>query len=235
MARVTGPERYAEGSGPGSITPDGCAVDFYASLPPGHAEADLVASVTTPGATVLELGAGAGRVTHCLVERGLSVVAVDESAEMLRHISGAETIVSPIESLHLSRTFDVVVLASHLVNVPDVALAAALLDACRRHVSHDGGVLVERRLPEWFDSVREVQVERDGVEFALSDIVRHGADELTATVGYTRDGRSWQQTFRTRRVTEVKLDSMLASAGLVLERFLDEPRTWALARPTPAA
>lgn len=57
------------GTGPGVITADGCAVDFYAILPVGE-EPDLIAQAVPPPATVLELGAGAGRVTRELVARG---------------------------------------------------------------------------------------------------------------------------------------------------------------------
>src|SRR3954469_18368208 len=110
---------FASGEGPGAITPDGCAVDLYARLPAGVEEAALIAGVAPPAGSVLELGAGAGRVTHCLVERGLSVVAVDESRNMLDRIVGAQTVHSTIEALHLDRLFDVVVLGSHLVNLPD--------------------------------------------------------------------------------------------------------------------
>lgn len=43
------------------ITEDGCAVEFYALLPPTN-EAEIVHAAIPPGASVLELGAGAGRV-----------------------------------------------------------------------------------------------------------------------------------------------------------------------------
>jgi SAM-dependent methyltransferase len=76
------------GSGPGPITPDGSAVELYALLPP-MGEPEVVHAAIPAGASVLELGAGAGRVTHQLVELGHPVVAVDESPEMLTRIRGA--------------------------------------------------------------------------------------------------------------------------------------------------
>ncbi len=82
-------EGYA-GTGPGAITPDGCAVELYRRLAVG-AEPDVIASVAPPGASIPELGCGAGRVTHPLVGRGFAVTAVDESAEMLAHIVGARS------------------------------------------------------------------------------------------------------------------------------------------------
>jgi SAM-dependent methyltransferase len=223
--------RYATGTGAGAITPDGCAVEFYALLPPGETEAAIIASAAEPGASVLELGAGAGRVTQSLVARGFSVVAVDESAEMLEHVDAAQTVVSTIEALELDRRFDVVVLASHLVNVPDDDVAQALLATCARHVAPRGIVMLERRRVEWFDEVVEAEAERDGIRYRLSDIERTSADVLTATISYTVGDRSWSQTFTTRRVDDARLRELLASVGLTLRRFLDADRGWALAEP----
>jgi ubiquinone/menaquinone biosynthesis C-methylase UbiE len=221
--------RYASGEGPGPITPDGCAVEFYAQLPPGHREADLVATVAQDGATVLELGAGAGRVTQSLTARGFQVVAVDESAEMLARIAGAETVVARIEQLDLGRRFDVVILASHLVNVPDDDAALQLLRTCSRHVSREGTVLVERRPPGWFDTAAEMEVERDGILYRLTDIARRSPHVVHATVSYTAGQRTWTQTFTTRRVSDDDLLRMLHSVGLRLQDYLDHDRTWARA------
>jgi SAM-dependent methyltransferase len=225
-------ERYATGDGPGAITPDGCGVDFYSLLPPGEAEADIVMSVAPAGGAVLELGAGAGRVTHCLVDRGLTVVAVDESREMLAHIHGAETVLSTIEDLELNRRFDVVVLGSHLVNAPDDHAARLFLAVCARHVADDGCVLIERRDAEWFDTAQDSTVERDGIVFTLGNVVRRSADILTATVTYDVGARRWTQTFTTGRVDDDRLERLLGDVGLLLVGFADDLRRWAIARPS---
>ena len=100
------------------VAPNGSPVDVYRALP-GADEAELIASALPAGASILELGCGTGRVTHELVARGFRVTAVDESAEMLEHVRGAETVLSRIEELELARTFDAVLLASHFVNAPE--------------------------------------------------------------------------------------------------------------------
>lgn len=93
------------GTGPGVITPDGCAVDFYALVPAGP-EPGIVAAAAGPApALILELGAGAGRITEALAAMGHRVVAVDESADMLARIQTAETIRAPIQDLALGRQF----------------------------------------------------------------------------------------------------------------------------------
>jgi SAM-dependent methyltransferase len=139
----------APGTGPGVITPDGCAVDLYALLPP-MGEPWIVHAAVPAGASVLELGAGAGRVTHPLVALGHLVVAVDESSEMLARIRGAETVRARIQDLDLGRPFDAVLLASQLINVPDHGLRRRFLEACRDHVRDGGRVLVQRHPPSWF-------------------------------------------------------------------------------------
>ena len=80
--------RSERGTGPGPITPDGSAVELYALLPP-MGEPEVVHAAIPAGASILELGAGAGRMTHRLVELGHPVVAVDESPEMLARIREA--------------------------------------------------------------------------------------------------------------------------------------------------
>jgi SAM-dependent methyltransferase len=86
------------GSGPGVITPDGSAVELYTLLPPG-AGPEIVHAAIPDGASILELGAGVGRMTQPLLESCHPVVAVDESPEMLERIRGAETIHARIEDL----------------------------------------------------------------------------------------------------------------------------------------
>jgi len=130
-------------TGPGPITKDGSPVEMYLLLPPGD-EPDIIDSAVRLGGSILELGCGVGRVTRVLVERGRPVVAVDESADMLSHVRRAETVLSDIESLDLGRTFDGVVLASHLVNTGDSGQRSAFLHTCRRHVASDGSVIIQR-------------------------------------------------------------------------------------------
>lgn len=114
-----------QGTGPGAITPDGCAVELYARLPVG-AEPDIVAAAVPAGAHILELGCGVGRVTRPLLERGFTVTAVDESQEMLDRVRGTRTICGPIEELDLGETFDVVMLASFLVHSADIGTRQGL-------------------------------------------------------------------------------------------------------------
>jgi SAM-dependent methyltransferase len=226
---MTDPPR-PNGTGPGVITPDGCAVDFYARMA-AVGEPAIVHEAIGPGAAVLELGSGTGRITHPLAGLGHPVVAVDESPEMLAHVHGAQTVCARIEDLELGRRFDAVLLASHLINTDDVTARTALLDACRRHVSDDGCVVVQMHAPAWFETATESESERDGVVFRIRDIGRPAPDLLSATVEYADGDRVWTQTFTARRLDDEGLATVLAAAGLRLDRFLTRDRTWFRALP----
>lgn len=136
----------APGQGPGVITADGCAAEVYRLLPAAP-EAPMLAQLVPAGGSVLDLGAGTGRLAHALRDLGLAVTAVDESAAMLAQIRPGVTLVrSNITSLRLKVRYDLVLLASYLVNTDD-ELRRGLLDACRRHVADTGTVVVQRHPP----------------------------------------------------------------------------------------
>jgi SAM-dependent methyltransferase len=224
------------GSGPGAITPDGCAVDLYAMVP-ARDEPAIIDAAAPRGASILELGCGAGRVTHPLIALGHSVVAVDESPEMLAHISGARTVLSRIEDLDLAVRFDVVVLSSHLVNVPDDDQRRAFLATCARHVLETGCVVIQRHPISWFDTVAPSRRSRpagDGAEsitFVLDGISRPAPDLVAATAEYLVGDRRWTQTFVARRLDDALLNTALAQVGLRLDAYLSDDGGWLRARP----
>ena len=213
------------------ITPDGCAVDLYALLAPGR-DPDIVhAAARTADASILELGSGAGRVTGPLVALGHRVVAVDESAEMLAHIHGAQTVCARIEELALGQQFDLILLASHLVNVPDEQTRMAFLRTCARHVSDTGCVIIQQHPPAWFASVTAAETETDGITFRLRDLSRPGPELLAATVEYQAGERVWTQSFTAMRLGEDHLESALRTAGLMADGYLTDDQSWLRAVP----
>jgi SAM-dependent methyltransferase len=223
------------GSGPGVITPDGCAVDFYALLP-AMGEPELVDAAIPAGASILELGAGAGRMTHPLVELGHPVVAVDESPEMLAHIHGAETVNAQIQALDFGRRFDAVLLASFMVNTADETLRQGFLRACRRHVRDHGRVLLQRHAPAWFEEAAEGEATEEGITFRLRDLKRPGPGLLSATTEYRVGDRVWTQSFTTRRLDDAELADVLADVGLAVDAYLTGDGSWVgPCRPRPAA
>ena len=207
--------------------PDGSPVDLYLRLP-SFGEAERIHELIPPGASVLELGCGVGRVTHELLRLGHPVTAVDESAEMLAHVGGAETVQARIEELDLGRRFPCVLLMSQLVNVPDDAQRRAFLSVCAHHVADEGIVLIERHEPDW-QPVAGRPSERDGVTFVLEDVRQEGPT-VAATVRYDAGGKTWRHPFVARLLDDDELDAELREVGLRLARAFGERGTWVEAR-----
>lgn len=220
------------GTGPGSITPDGCAVELYARLSAGN-EPDVIEAAVPAGASILELGCGAGRVTHPLVERGFAVTAVDESARMLGHIRGARTVRSPIETLDLGdERFDVVMLASFLVHSSDHRVREGLLRTCRRYVKDGGAVLLQREGADYrTDLPREREDAAAGctIRILSAEPLGDGVSEVRAE--YVFEDASWTQTFRSRELSVEQFEACLDEAGLVVDRYLTDDGVWVRARP----
>jgi SAM-dependent methyltransferase len=218
-------------SGIAATAPDGSPVELYARMPT-FGEPELIHGAIPAGAEILELGSGAGRMTHRLLELGHPVTAVDSSAEMLAHVRGAQTVRSQIEGLDLGRRFACVLLASQLINDQDIE-RAAYLATCARHVARDGVVLIQRYDPAWATDPRPSDSERGGVRIRVVEPRRQGR-LLTATVEYEADGRTWRQgPFTATIVEDDELAARLNVSGLRLERWLDDRRTWLAATPLP--
>ncbi|MFF3927376.1 class I SAM-dependent methyltransferase [Streptomyces hirsutus] len=220
-----------EGTGPGAITPDGCAVELYSRLPVGD-EPDIIAAAVPKGASVLELGSGVGRMTHALLERGFTVTAVDESAEMLERVRGARTICGPVERLRLDETFDVVLLASFLVHAGDAEVRRGLLRACVRHLAEGGCVLIQREGEDYHTNVPRERVDPTGftVRIVSAEPVGDGVDAVHAE--YVFPDAVWTQTFRSRPLTKEQFEEALGEEGLRVDRYLTEDGMWVRAVAT---
>ncbi|MEU6662806.1 class I SAM-dependent methyltransferase [Streptomyces sp. NPDC046821] len=213
------------GTGPGAITPDGCAVEFWARLPVGD-EPDIIAAAVPAGASVLELGCGAGRMTHPLIERGFTVTAVDESAEMLERVHGARTIRSAIESLDAGGTFDVVLLASFLVHAGDVTVRRGLLDTCRRHVADGGYVLIQREAHDYHTNLPRERVDPSGFTLRIVSAEPVGEGVNSVLVECVFPDATWTQTFLARPLSQEQFEEALAEAGLKVDRYLTDDQVW---------
>jgi SAM-dependent methyltransferase len=216
------------GTGPGELTPDGCAVDLYALLKPRD-EPSVIHPALPPGGSILELGCGTGRILRPLAELGHPVFGVDESPAMLAHLADLPTSCSPIEALRLDRTFDAVLLASTLIN-SEPEQRRAFLAACARHVRPGGVVVVQQHRSEWFDTAEPFDVTDDGIRWVFHPVRRDGSG-LTAVIEYHVDGRVWTHAFTAHRIGDEELTADLASAGLRFDRWLTEDRAWFAARP----
>jgi SAM-dependent methyltransferase len=210
-----------------ATAPDGSPVALYARLP-AIGEPELIHDAVPVGAEILELGAGAGRMTHPLLALGHPVVAVDNSAEMLELIEGADVVQADIERLDLGRRFPVVVLASNFVNDPDPAHRRKLLAACARHVEPGGQVLLQGFPRDWAPSSEWSEL--GGVRLRMRSYRLDGA-VVTGEMEYVVDGERLVHAFRSRLVTDEELARDLAAVGLRRGRELDERGAWIEALP----
>jgi SAM-dependent methyltransferase len=219
------------GSGPGRQAPDGCSVEFWKLLPPGS-EPTIIASAVPPRGSILELGAGVGRVTHALLGLGYKVTAVDNSSEMLAEIRGATTVFSDIEDLMLSASFDAVVLGSCLIHAPAPGARGALLEVCRRHVKPSGVVLIQHYREGWpSGAVAGFMGEKDGIK-AFVDAVIHDGRFVHMTLRHEATSGTWTHSFTAEALSQSELHDALNHARLSFERHVDQDSSWVLARPT---
>ncbi|MFI6643660.1 class I SAM-dependent methyltransferase [Streptomyces sp. NPDC050504] len=220
-----------KGTGPGAIAPDGCAVELWARMV-ANDEPDVVQGAVPAGSSILELGSGAGRVTHPLVERGFAVTAVDESPEMLERISGARTVRSTIEGLDLGdEKFDVVLLASFLVHIADEKVRDGLLRTCRRYVRDGGQVLIQREDEGRHDGLPRERRHPAGytVRVVSSEPVGDGVRSVHVEVRF--DDATWTQTFLSRPMTKERFEAHLDAAGLAVDEYLTDDGIWVRAVP----
>lgn len=207
------------------IAPDGSPVSIYLAVPAGDTPT-LIHEAIPPGASILELGSGPGRITRVLIAYGHPVTAVDDSPEMLAHVTGARTVCADLWSLDLPERFDAVVAGSHLVNAADAADAARLLAVCRDHLAPGGTVLVERYPPGFLAEVTERAGGIAPVETRFERLAAHDG-VYTARVTYRLGQRTWVQEFQASDVGDDELERLAADAGLAIVRYLDADRTWA--------
>jgi SAM-dependent methyltransferase len=214
----------------GQVSRDGSPVAIYLAMPADDAPT-LVHEAIGDGASILELGSGPGRLTRVLVAYGHDVTAVDDSDEMLAHVTGARTVCAEVLDLDLGVRFDAVVVASHLINDADRAVPYRLLAVCRRHVHEHEVVLVERFEPGWVTAA-ERSVGRVGpVEIAFDPGELVG-EARAAAVTYRLGSTSWVQRFECRELSDVDLDEVAEANELRVVARLNDAGTWLLLRPT---
>jgi SAM-dependent methyltransferase len=217
-----------QGTGPGPRTKDGCSVELYRRLP-AFGEVERFAHLVPPTHSVLELGCGAGRLTRELLARGHPVVSVDNSEEMLALLpAGARRVLADIEDLDLGQVFDVVLLASCLVNVPEARMRSRLLATCRRHLEAGGLLVFERQDPAWLDEAEPGPAGSTGVEFFI-DHVKRNAETVEMTLRYRHGGDEWTHSFVAARLHDEDLEDLLAESGFGPPTWLDPARRWGVA------
>ncbi len=212
------------GSGPGQRTLDGCSVEFYRRLPPDN-EVAKVLGAAPPPATLLELGAGCGRITRPLTAAGYQVTAVDNSADMLELIDGAETIHSDIETLQTARQYDIVLLASRIFNCPDKETRSKLLKTASTHLKQDGTFLLEVHASGILN-MRAGDASADEVlatRILSSNLEGH---HVAMEIEYQIDEDVWTHKFETQYLPPEQVEAELKTAGFTKVEWLNSDKSW---------
>ena len=174
----------------GDITGDGCAVELYALLPP-LGEVGIVHVAVPEGASILELGCGTGRILWPLASPGHRVHGVDDSPSTLEHLTSLPMTCSSIESLRLNERFDVVLLASTLLNAGPTQ-RRAFLATCRHHLPAHGTAVFRYHPPACFEAFPDAPRESELGEIAV--IIRAFPSMPTGIaceVEYRAAGQTW--------------------------------------------
>ena len=218
----------------GAVTADGCPVEVYRRLP-ALGEPELVSALAGPGTRILELGAGCGRIADPLAASGHDVVAVDDSPAMLASVRRARPVLAGIGALDLGERFEAVLLASHLVNVPEDDVRHGFLTTAARHLRPAGRLIVQWHPPEWFDRLPRGRSAEGTIGPFTTWLTVHSMDGglLTATVTYGAAGSEWTQQFRARRLSPEQVARQLADVGLRLENPVEGHPDWLTASRPP--
>jgi SAM-dependent methyltransferase len=219
------------GAGPGAITNDGCAVEFYALLP-AFGEPEIVHAAVPPGASILELGCGTGRILRPLAALGHPVVGVDDSPEMLARSPDLPTVRSPIGALRLGRAFDAVLLASTMINAAP-GTRAQFLATVRHHLRDGGTAVFQQSPPDWFETLEQAQPVRDDPG-GIRRIIRSARWEpprLRTEIEYQVGGNVWTHAWTSYQISDEELAGNLTAAGLRLGDWLSTDHAWFTAHP----
>ena len=164
------------------------------------------------GAFTLDGTAGAGRIVHALSEAGV------RCESLIQAVVDDDLGPDQLRSIDVGRRFETIVVASHLVNLPDEARRVALLELAGRHLAKAGSVIVEHHPIDWAETADEVEP-TPGSGVGMLE-VRREPPFVSAVSVYDVGGRWVRQPFTARVLSETNLAEALGSAGLRLARRL---------------
>jgi SAM-dependent methyltransferase len=170
-------------------------------------------------------------MTRELLAHGYRVTAVDNSPEMLAHVpSQASKVCADIEALTLEASFDAVIFASCLINIPDAAVRAAQLAKCREHLKPDGRLIFERYDPSWLAEVQIGALGKAGdIELHVDAVQRDGAN-VYLCLRYRHRSEDWLHCFTDAILSDDDVRNCLSSAGFAAPCWID--RRWGVAKAT---
>jgi len=203
--------------------------DWYPDDDATAAAVGHIVALAGPGATVLELGVGTGRLALPLAAAGLVVVGLDSSPEMLARLRakdpGRTVQVVDGDVADPARwpvgPVDVVVAACNLIcNLADAAAQERCVHTAALRLRPGGRLVVEAFVPAPLQRGRHLEVSEvrgDAVIMIATD-ADPGTGVVTAQHMEFRDGEPVRlRPWRIRVTRPEEVDAWAAAAGLVLE------------------
>jgi hypothetical protein len=92
-------------------------------------------------------------------------------------------------------------------------------------------VIIQQQAPGWFAAAADAESARDGIVLRVRDVSRPAPGLVSATMEYADGDRVWTHAFTARRLDDAELAAALEGAGLRLDRYLTEDRSWLRAGP----
>jgi len=164
----------------------------------------------TAGAATVNGSAGAGRIVLALTEAGIPC------NDLVQAVVPADIPLEDLQAFDLGRTFDTVVLGSHLLNLPDDDRRRGFLALAVRHLATRDRLLVEHHPVDWAGTAAPTQP-TPGAEVGMEDVHRD-PPYVSAVSTFDIGGRYVRQPFTARVLSEEELSAELESAGLQLRR-----------------
>jgi SAM-dependent methyltransferase len=227
----------------------GLSAAFYDEITAADAslagDLDIYAALATAGGSVLELGAGSGRLTQGFAERGFAVTGVDLSSAMLSRAEARRKTLPPdvaerielrrgdMTALDLKRSFDLVVCPFFtLAHVPAGTAWKNTFAAAARHLALGGlaafhlpRLEIMRNLPPANPEVpvfdRPLPDGRRLVLFVVERSFRDPPAKLEQVIDYVvvdPAGRAVQRSAERLTYWMADPEPLAAAAGLALDR-----------------
>jgi SAM-dependent methyltransferase len=208
-------------------TADGSLIELYRRMPP-TGEPERIHAFLQPQSSVLELGAGTGRIADPLVQLGHHVTAVDDSDEMLAEVRHARTVRARIEDLRLAERFDAVLLITNLIHYPGVHLRRAVLATVAHHLKPTGKAIIQWKPPPYWAArpAGWTDCKTSGAVTTRVTVHSHLDGLVEGEYALIADGSELRQCFHLEVLTVEELRHELNRVGFQLVNTTPETTEW---------
>ncbi|UXA07506.1 class I SAM-dependent methyltransferase [Mycobacterium sp. SMC-2] len=208
-------------------TADGSLIELYRRMPP-TGEPEQIDALLQPRSSVLELGAGTGRIADPLAAMGHRVTAVDDSERMLAEVRLARTVCARIEEVRLAERFDAVLLITNLIHYRGDHLRRSVLATVAHHLKPTGKAVVQWKPPAFWAARPSGWTERKSLgDVAARVTINSNRDRLVdGEYALIADESELRQCIHLEVLTVAELRREFDRAGLRLVTPTPESTEW---------